>query len=197
MFLKPESLLACVEAMSNEQRAQLRELLYSEPDDDFDTDLDMMVIDRVLNNTNVQRPATGPMPGSREYAEMFGSKLLDDIMPDISVRMVRPLVEAVGTEACEEGFPPPPDDTSMAQAMANRALYQRWLNARERWQMHFDEAEIPAIREAGDEIALNLVEGMIYDKEHKGIDPSRCTCGCGYVVGCGRGRNLAYQHGRS
>lgn len=31
---------------------------------------------------------------------------------------------------------------------------------------------------------LERLRGMLYDKEHKGIDPPTCDCGCGSVIGC-------------
>jgi hypothetical protein len=34
------------------------------------------------------------------------------------------------------------------------------------------------------EAKLNLVEAMLDEKEQKGVDPERCLCGCGHVIGC-------------
>jgi hypothetical protein len=59
----------------------------------------------------------------------------------------------------------------------------RWLKARDRWNQLFGEAQIPMVVDEPS-ISIGLIEGMIYDKQTKNLDPLRCTCGCGSVVGC-------------
>jgi hypothetical protein len=69
------------------------------------------------------------------------------------------------------------DDTLDAEG-----LMTRWRKARAQWCRLFNEAEIPmALNAMG---GIDDIEGMIYDKIHKGLDPKRCACGCNFVLGC-------------
>jgi hypothetical protein len=77
---------------------------------------------------------------------------------------------------------------------ASKARQARWTRAEARWRAAFPGEEgIPMAVAAADlgvalDIALNEIDGMLYDKEHKGVDPERCACGCGMVFGCGGNR---------
>jgi hypothetical protein len=65
-----------------------------------------------------------------------------------------------------------------------KAELDRWKRALTRWEQLFGEAEIPMAPIADVGAALDQVEAMLYDKEQKGLDPTRCICGCGSVIGC-------------
>jgi hypothetical protein len=66
------------------------------------------------------------------------------------------------------------------------ALDNRWLRATARWQRLFGDPGIPTHYAGGTADELDVIEGILYDKETRGIEPARCPCGCGYVISCGR-----------
>jgi hypothetical protein len=84
-------------------------------------------------------------------------------------------------------------DHNVAEGNARQT---RWTRAEARWRAAFPGEEgIPMAVAAVDlgvaiDVALNQIDAMLYDKEHKGIDPARCGCGCGMVIGCGGTRKV-------
>jgi hypothetical protein len=84
-------------------------------------------------------------------------------------------------------------DHNVAEGNARQT---RWARAEARWRAAFPGEEgVPMAVAAVDlgvaiDVALNQIDAMLYDKEHKGVDPARCACGCGMVIGCGGTRKV-------
>lgn len=201
MLLRPEGLLNCVRAMTPAQKAELCELLdpmvpgIQGPQDSY------AGRERCFEPIN---PDLRPMVEMIDVNELvdesanFGRCISEDMMPDelAAVHGMSDLRESIQRELNRR---PAGDAPSLSASQFSRpadddtgentgVIPERWMRAQERWKRLFSgEIEIPAIRNPDSVRAdLEKIEGMLYDKETKDINPARCPCGCQYVLGCRR-----------
>jgi hypothetical protein len=193
MTIKPEDLLACAEAMTSEQRARFCELIDPAHPDVIEAEIDATL------NPFLESGVQGPPKLDKYYDEVTGEYCRDlgphhlfrPPSPELLARFLyKQMTHKELVVAAPKGVQP--DDDMMANMKTVVVTRQdivdrdRWMKARERWEKLFGEAQIPIIRDLKNMgTTLDLVEAVLYDKEHKNQDPTRCSCGCGYVAGCG------------
>jgi hypothetical protein len=193
MALEPEELLACAERMTAEERARFCELVDPAHPDAVEADIDAVL------NPFLESGVQGPQAGTAGEFTLFNlghhEPVLRGLFRSPSPELIAQFLYKQMTHkelvvAAPKGIVPDADITaSMETAVVTRQDIvdrDRWMRARARWEKLFGEAQIPLIRNVKNIGAnLDLVEGILYDKETKGVDPPRCPCGCGFVAGCG------------
>jgi hypothetical protein len=218
MLLEPRDLLECVAAMTPKQRACLCELLdpavsnalenvveaeidtamkraicgpdgpQGPPFEDRDNSMTISGCQRVPAPGFVFRPPSPDVVAKLLYRQMTGKNL---VMPATDENAVLVNVKRMLAEFPAEAIEPA-DDTVVMGPPGEAIHHARWANARARWQQLFGE-DLPIPRSARSEAELGLLEGMVYDKGVKNLEPSRCICGCGYVIGCGKTTDLHHM----
>ena len=155
--------------------------------------LTIVGVHRVPDPGFVFRPPSPDLAAKFLYRQLTGENLVVPpparTVPQILADNVKYMLASMPPEVIK-----PADDDTLVMAPKSAQLsphHTRWMNARDRWQQLFGETEIPMVRRpqaiADD---LDLIEGMLYDKGVKNQDPARCSCGCGYVAGCGSTKGI-------
>ena len=187
MKIDCKDLLDCVERMTPNQRIRFCELL----------DPVEMPEAAVIPECSPPVGMQGPEPGSREHNEMFSGAphgLFRPPSPDVVAQLLygqmtgkklEPVV-ALEDRLTRRRATPAECGTAGASALLNDALHRtRWIQVMVRWRQLFAENQVPMNSSPESrEADLNLIEGILYDKGVKNLDPVRCACGCGYVIGC-------------
>jgi hypothetical protein len=136
----------------------------------------------------VFRPPSPDVVAQLLYKQMTGKHLVIPAEMADMPQTVADSVKQMLTNFPAEDITPADDDTLVMPPTSTQPPphHARWMNARVRWAQLFGEAEIPMVRRPKAVLDdLDLIEGMLYDKGVKNLDPARCSCGCGYVAGCG------------
>lgn len=198
MTIDPEDLLSCVDRMTDEQRARFCELVDPVHSDDMEADVEeiMAKVDSIMDPIKADLRAAYEAsvglndPETREriraQIDAIPSPRVREPVPEPVPDMVARLLyrQMTGTKLNIEAVQP---DPAMNDDIV-QSLMARWARARAKWKRLFDEDTIPMMADpAGIKVDLEMIEELLYDKEIKGKDPARCSCGCGFIAGCGAG----------